>query len=179
MVGQKKLSCFRTCRTRLVTTAVKCKQSIEWPEWNKTSWISISLEDLQWQSPGRAKPVWMFCSSRGQQPSACWKELSRCLRFCSLLYSCLILCRICSKTKRYMTLCYNENTTFKTKHLHKLNQFFISWPCTLCNQIVNKLFKTGNINKCIYFVCQIGSEVVFLHKSRYKAGYVLMLRGTC
>lgn len=49
--------------------------------------------------PGRADPLWMFCRSTGQEPSACWKALSRCRRFCSRLYSCLMLCRICSETK--------------------------------------------------------------------------------
>lgn len=44
----------------------------------------------------------MFCRSRGQQPSACWKALSRCRRFCSRLYSCLMLCRICSETKKHI-----------------------------------------------------------------------------
>jgi hypothetical protein len=49
--------------------------------------------------PGRLDPLRMElcdCDSRGQQTSVCWMLFSRCLRFCIRLYSCLILCRICS-----------------------------------------------------------------------------------
>lgn len=58
---------------------------------------------LRWASgshlPGIADPLWRFCRSRAGQPSTCWKAQSRCRRFCSRLYSCLMLCRICSATE--------------------------------------------------------------------------------
>ena len=69
--------------------------------------------------PGSADPLWRFCASRGQQPSACcWKPLSRCRRFCSRLYSCFMLCRICSETKkciRTVILSDTEDTRDKDK----------------------------------------------------------------
>lgn len=44
-------------------------------------------------------PLGTLWGSTGQQPSVCCGKLSRCLRFCSRLYSCLMLCRICSAKK--------------------------------------------------------------------------------
>lgn len=65
--------------------------------------------------PGRVDPLWMFWRSRGEQLSNCWKVLSRCRRFCSRLYSCLMLCRICSET---------ESGTLAAPSSHCYHQWF-------------------------------------------------------